>query len=100
MTYCYIGLELPLEKLLQRDQTYSFCEQWRNRKVRIEELGDIYDGQIWKNFVDHDGAPYFSKPLFLAVMINIDWFQPYKYVQYSVGVIFPTLLNLRTSICT
>ena len=27
-------------------------------------------------------------------MINVDWFQPYKHTQYSVGVVYLTVLNL------
>ena len=26
--------------------------------------------------------------------MNIDWFQPFKHIQYSVGVIYLTLMNL------
>lgn len=27
-------------------------------------------------------------------MLNIDWFQPFKYTNYSVGAIYMTILNL------
>lgn len=29
-----------------------------------------------------------------GLMINVDWFQPYKHIQYSIGVIYLTILNL------
>ena len=31
-------------------------------------------------------------------MINIDWFQPYKHVQYSVGAIYLIVLNLSCNL--
>ncbi len=35
-----------------------------------------------------------SQPWNLALMMNVDWFQPFKHVQYSVGVIYLTIMNL------
>lgn len=35
---------------------------------------------------------------YYALMINIDWFQPYTHVQYSVGAIYATILNLPRNI--
>ena len=34
----------------------------------------------------------------LALMLNCDWFQPYKHVKYSVGAIYLTVLNLPSSL--
>ena len=94
MTYCYMGLEISLYNLLQRKDIYSLSEQWRNRVVLKDELRDVYDGKIWKDFINYEGVPFLSQPLSFGLMINVDWFQPYKYVQYSVGVIYISLLNL------
>lgn len=30
----------------------------------------------------------------MALMMNIDWYQPYKFSEYSVGVIYMVVLNL------
>lgn len=30
--------------------------------------------------------------------MNIDWFQPYKHLNYSVGVIYLTIMNLPRSL--
>lgn len=27
-------------------------------------------------------------------MLNLDWFQPFKHVKYSVGVLYAVILNL------
>ena len=50
---------------------------------------DVMDGKVWSEF-----EPFLSQPWSFALMMNIDWFQPFKHVQYSVGVIYLTIMNL------
>ena len=50
---------------------------------------NIYDGAIWKEF-----KPLFLTSFSLAVMLNVDWFQPYSHTVSSVGVIYLTIMNL------
>ena len=38
--------------------------------------------------------PFLSQPNNLCLALNIDWFNPYKETQYSVGGIYLTILNL------
>ena len=56
-------------------------------------LCDIYDGQIWtelpETYLKSDDS---ILPLCLA--LNVDWFQPFKHTQYSVGALYLTVLNL------
>ena len=52
-------------------------------------MNDIYDGAIWKEF-----KPLFLTSFSLAVMLNVDWFQPYSHTVSSVGVIYLTIMNL------
>ena len=61
-------------------------------------LSDIYDGSIWKEFLNYKGQLFLSQSHNLALMLNCDWFQPYKHAQYSVGVLYLTALNLPRSI--
>ena len=71
------------------------CEQWRERTVEENILADVYDGQIWKDFLRYKGKDYLSAPRNLAFAINVDWFQPFKRRNdRSVGVIYLVLLNL------
>lgn len=62
-------------------------------------LNDVYDGALWREWK----APFFdagydeakeSGRLNLAVELNLDWYQPFEHVQYSVGVLFLAILNL------
>ena len=46
----------------------------------------------------YDGQPFLSEPGNFALVINMDFFQPYKHVQYSVGAIYLRILNLPRGI--
>ena len=45
-------------------------------------------------FKIYDGRPFLSEEYTYAFMINIDWFQPYKHLTYSVGAIYLSVFNL------
>ena len=57
-------------------------------------LADIYDGKIWSEFLCYKNQPFLFQPYSLGLTINVDWFQPYKHVKYSVGAIYLIILNL------
>ena len=37
---------------------------------------------------------FFSSPNNFGLLLNIDWYQPFKHTIYSVGVMFITIFNL------
>lgn len=41
-----------------------------------------------------DHTIFFTEERNYGVMLNVDWFQPFKYTNYSVGAIYLTILNL------
>ena len=41
-----------------------------------------------------EGRNFLSLPYSLATTLNLDWFQPYTHVNYSVGVFYMVILNL------
>ena len=98
MTYCYIGLEASLCSFLSRSNFLIKCEEWRNRKLEQGILRDVYDGDIWKQLMVYNGQPFLSEEGNLAFILNMDFFQPYKHVQYSLGAIYLTILNLPRDI--
>ena len=61
-------------------------------------LNDIYDGKIWKEFQSFNDQPFLSESGNYALMMNFDYFQPYKHIQYSLGAIYLTVLNLPRGI--
>jgi len=56
-------------------------------------VADIYDGAVWKSFLDIDDNNFFEERYNLCLLINIDFFQPHKHVRYSVGAIYLAILN-------
>lgn len=90
LTYCYLGLETALTPLFRRPNFHKDLEHWRNKSPGTL-LRDVYSGRIWQQYANQ---PFFSEPFSLGFVINIDWFQPYKHIAYSVGAIYLAILNL------
>ena len=95
LTYCYMGLKCSLESLILTQQFVELSEHWRSRDDTSGKLCDIYDGKIWSEFQQYDDRAFLSDPYTFGLMMNIDWFRPYKHVQnYSVGAIYLVFMNL------
>ena len=92
--YCYRSVGSSLQCLLQCETFISSLEGWRLRQEVTDTLSDVYDGQLWKDFMYFEGVPFLARPYCLALAMNIDWFQPYKWTESSVGAIYLTVLNL------
>ena len=73
------------------------CEKWRGRESTIPSgiFGDVYDSSIWKGF----RQSFLSAPYSYLLSINVDWFQPFKHIQYSVGVIYLILPHEEQGKC-
>lgn len=67
--------------LLQHPGICQLSEHWRNRSTVEDKFRDVYDGKVWKDFINYRGVPFLSEPLIM------DWFQPYKHIQYSAGAV-------------
>lgn len=94
--YAYYPIKTALARLFNRKGFFSLCEHWRTRNASSEymHMGDIYDGQVWKDWQCWNGRDFLATPYSLAVTLNLDWFQPFSHVNYSVGVIYMVILNL------
>ena len=57
-------------------------------------LTDIYDGRVWKSFLNPGGVPFLSLPFNFALSLNVDWFQPFKHSTYSAGAMYVAIQNL------
>ena len=93
-TFPYIPILSSLENILVPHGMVDLCLAWKNRKSNDQGLlCNIYDGQIWtelsETYLKSDDS---ILPLCLA--LNVDWFQPFKHTQYSVGALYLTVLNL------
>ena len=66
--------------------------QRKNKHSRVDEC--VIHGSVWRNFKGPDGSRFTSYRRNLALMMNVDWFQPFKHSPYSVGVIYLAVMNL------
>ena len=98
--FCYRSIIYSLQNLLQRASFLEDCEKWKlsTSATSNGSYRDIYDGKIWKEFLEYDGFPFLSVPYNFGFILNIDWFQPYVHTQYSLGAIYLAVLNLPRSI--
>ena len=94
MTYCYVDLHTSLQQLLLDSSFTINSTHWKSRISHRDILEDVYDGQVWKNFLNFSGKKFLIEDHSYAFMINMDWFQPYKHLKYSVGAIYLSVFNL------
>lgn len=94
--YCYNSIIETLKLFLQRPGFTSRCELWRAReRTSIANLlSDVIHGTVWRDFKGPDGSRFMSHQRNIALMMNVDWFQPFKHSPYSVGVIYLAFMNL------
>ena len=93
-TYCYKPISESLQNLVKRSGFQDACEKWRSRKSQPGFLTDVYDGEIWKEFQKETKSNFLNNLQNYGLMLNLDWFQPFEHVRYSVGVMYAVILNL------
>lgn len=93
-SYVYYDVISSLQNLLNKPGFLASCEKWRERQTSPGWLSDVYDGRLWNEWMNFNGVPFLSVPGNLALMINLDWFQPYDHTQYSIGVMYIVVQNL------
>lgn len=97
--YCLNSVINGIENILKRKEIGQIWQHWQDWEKDLSVLRDVYDGKVWKQFLSFNGEPFLSDKQNVALMMNIDWFQPFKHRNdYSVGVIYFVLLNLPRSI--
>ena len=95
--YCYTSIIQALKEKVFSPIFIPKCEEWRNRTVKDNIYEDVFDGQMWKDFLNPNGIPFLSLTYNYALCLNVDWFQPFKHTQYSCGALYLTILNLPRS---
>ena len=93
LVFCYMSVIRSLQELIKRKGFQESCESWRERESSYI-YGDIYDGQVWQDFLHPDDIPFLSVAHNYALQLNVDWFQPFDHTQHSEGAIYITVLNL------
>ena len=93
--YSYKSIKESLCDMMSRPGILSKCEEWRSRDIPVGALFDIYDGKVWSDFMINNGKRFLAKKSNLALIIYVNWFQPFKQTEYSVGVIYLAVLYLN-----
>ena len=90
--YCQRSIKDSLQSLLNRP---GFKEQLlRNKESESTIMTDICDGELYKTFKSNNGELFFNDIRNLGAVLNVDWFQPFKNTEYSLGVIYMAITNL------
>ena len=79
-TYAYQSLKVAIANLVNRRGFLEKCEHWRARCDALPEglLGDIYDAQIWRDFMTVDRVNFSRTRFNFCLGLNVDWFQPFS----------------------
>ena len=92
--FVYNSITNSIRQFASRPSFFESCEAWRKQEATDGSfMTDVYDGKLWKEWKN-----YLDIPGNLLLMINVDWFRPFKHVPYSVGVIYLVILNLPRKI--
>jgi hypothetical protein len=100
MIYPFSTIRQQLAMLYLQPRFEKSLRHWVNRSHSDDIITDIYDGQIWKTFKEtsDENSPNFFRfevaDSNIGLMLNVDWFQPYKGTIHSTGVIYAAICNL------
>ena len=102
--YAYCSLTAMISKLCNKSSFLAKCEHWRDSFqpfTSIKNLNglltDIYNGEVWYRYQIVDEKPFLAAPNNLALILNLDWFTPFKHIQYSIGILYAVVANLPRS---
>ena len=87
--------------LLTRFLFYHLCEHWCKDLLEATSrslLSEVYDGKLWKDFLQFQGTSFLEAKNSIAFMLNINWFQPFKHHTYSIGVVYLAIMNLPRAV--
>lgn len=90
--YCTRSIKSSLEMLFKKKDFKSKLLSKSNFSDGM--LTDMQDAEIYKTFLAQDGSNYFSNPYNIGFIMNVDWFQPFKNSEYSLGAIYMAITNL------
>ena len=92
--FCYRSLIESIQEYVRQDGYLDLFNQWKTRaRIPPGVMADIYDGAVWQSFQSVDGKEFLSGRYSLGLLLNVDWFNPYKHVEYSVGAMYVAILN-------
>ena len=70
--FCYQSLKESITHLFQQEIFTESIQHWRERNVPGDMMGDVYDANIWHNFLDVDGNRFVDARYNLMLFLNVD----------------------------
>ena len=92
--YPYQPLSNSLTYLANKPGFLESCDMWQTRNSSEHYLLDIHDGDVWSGYKSNG---FLTSPYCYLLTLNLDWFQPFTHVEYSVGAIYLAIQNLPRS---
>lgn len=77
----FVPPSASLKKLFTSQEFNSLLEMKKANWNDVME--DVHHGQIWKDFT---AAHFFDSKYNIALMLNVDWFHPFKKSKYKVDM--------------
>ena len=90
--YSFRGVIKAISDLVKRKGFVQLLEN--NMTPDSPYISDIQDGAFYRNFKDVNGERFFKHKRNVGLMINFDFFNPFKNSQYSLGVLYAVIVNL------
>ncbi|KAG2191149.1 hypothetical protein INT47_012155 [Mucor saturninus] len=92
--FVYQSVKHAMKTLFLRPGFEARIRHWNSDLKIPQTMCDVYDGAMWKDVKDINGAQFTADPRSLMLALNIDWFQPFDGVVYSCGAIYLVINNL------
>jgi hypothetical protein len=83
----FVPPSASLKKLFTFQEFNSLLEM--KKTILDGVIEDVHDGQIWK---DLSAAHFFDSKYNIALMLNVDWFHPFKKSKYKVDLLRHALI--------
>ena len=81
--FAYQPLKTAVTSLANRRGFIDLCEKWRERFNSTPDgvMYDIYDGQVWNDFLRVCGKPFLESSFSWCFTLNFDFFQPFSHTR-------------------
>ena len=91
--FYYCSIVKSICEYVQQVEYVSLFNKWKERIISTLILADIYDGEIWMTLKNLEGEKLFPDKYSLGLLLNVDCFNSFKHVEYSVGAMYLAIPN-------
>ena len=90
-TFTFIRPSSLVKKMFQNKHFLGLSDNHHERHSQDGVLEDVWDGRIWNESksdqMDHT-IPFLNNKNNLGLLINVDWFKPFKQSEYTVAALY------------